>query len=56
MDSVCLEGEAGELGGLNFAGDDEGVEGPRNDASRLMKKWRPYFCLIPTSEPNSFQK
>ena len=36
MDSVCLEGEAGEIGGLNLAGDDDGVEGPRNDASRLM--------------------
>lgn len=39
MDSVCLEGEAGEFGGLNLAGDDDGVEGPRNEASRLMKKW-----------------
>ena len=37
MDSVCLEGEAGDIGGLNWAGDDDGVEGPRNDASRLMK-------------------
>ena len=37
MDSVCLEGEAGEAGGLNLAGDDDGVEGPRNDASRLMR-------------------
>lgn len=38
MDSVCLEGEAGEFGGLNLAGEDEGVEGPRNDASRLMSR------------------
>ena len=37
VDSVCLEGEAGKLGGLNFSGEDEGVEGPLNDASRLMK-------------------
>ena len=51
MDSVCLEGDAGGFGGLNCAGDDEGVEGPRNDASRLMKGC---ICLIPTSEPNSF--
>lgn len=36
MESVCLEGDAGEFGGL--AGDDDGVEGPRNDASRLMKR------------------
>lgn len=27
----------GEFGGLNLAGDDDGVEGPRNDASRLME-------------------
>ena len=52
MDSVCLEGEAGEFGGLNLAGDDDGVEGPRNDASRLMKCG--CLCLLPTSEPNSF--
>jgi hypothetical protein len=38
VDSVCLEGDAGEFGGLNWAGDDDGVEGPRNDASLLMKR------------------
>ena len=36
VDSVCLEGEAGEFGGLNLAGEGDGVEGPRNDASRLI--------------------
>lgn len=59
VDSVCLEGEAGDIGGLNLAGDDDGVEGPRNDASRLMSREHSIvgcLCLIPTSEPNSFQK
>jgi hypothetical protein len=45
VDSVCLEGEAGDFGGLNLAGEDEGVEGPRNDASRLMKKRTSVFVF-----------
>ena len=45
MDSVCLEGEAGEIGGLNLAGVNDGVEGPRNDASRLMKSGRAFTYI-----------
>lgn len=36
VDSTCLEGDEGENGGLCCAGEDVGVEGPRNEASLLL--------------------
>ena len=55
MDSVCLEGEAGEIEGLNWAGDDDGVEGPRNEASRLMKSGRASSVLLDVCYHHSSQ-
>lgn len=36
MDSTALEGDAGTLGCLCWTGEADGVDGPRNEAKRLM--------------------
>jgi len=39
VDSETLEGEDGTLGCLGRTGDEEGDEGPRNEASRLIRRF-----------------